>query len=194
MNHSDASFSTALSIEDLASAKVKNMKRGNQLSLCLLALAFITLATVPVFAESLTSGQMAVGDRYAITTISDEARAWVSGSLVTGPADLQLRVQVTYVGANNIIFRVLSGTLQFNGKVYSIVAGGWRGDYNRISNTCVYQGPAMAPNGQRTFFIIYGHDTLSVQQGVYMRMSSAFRDEDRTLWNIDLKTYRFKIN
>lgn len=168
--------------------------RAKQVSSCLLALAFIALATVPAFADSLASGDVAVGDRYAVTTISGEARAWVSGSWIKSPADLQLLVQVKYVGPNNVVFKVLSGTIQFNDKVYSIVASGWRGDYNRVSNTCIYQGPATAPNGQRAFFVIYGRDTLHVQQGTYMRMWSAFCDEDRIVWRIDVYTYRFKVN
>jgi len=168
--------------------------QAKRLPLCLLALCFIALAAVPAFADSLATGNVVVGDRYAITTISGEARAWVSGSWIVSPADLQLSVQVTHVGPHNVIFRVLSGTIQFSGKVYAIVSSGWRGDYNRDSNTCVYQGPAIAPNGQRMFFIIYGIDTLHVQQGTYMRMWSVFRDEDRVVWRIDLQTYRFKIN
>lgn len=168
--------------------------QAKRLPLCLLALCFIALAAVPAFADSLATGNVVVGDRYAITTISGEARAWVSGSWIVSPADLQLSVQVTHVGPHNVIFRVLSGTIQFSGKVYAIVSSGWRGDYNRDSNTCVYQGPAMAPNGQRRFFIIHGIDTLHVQQGTYMRMWSVFRDEDRVVWRIDLQTYRFKIN
>lgn len=165
-----------------------------RLPLCLLALSFIALAAVPVFADPLASGDVTVGDRYAITTISGEARAWVSGSWIVSPADLQLIVQVTYVGPHNVAFKVLSGTIQFNGKVYDIVPSGWRGDYNRDSHTCVYQGPAVAPNGERTFFVIYGVDTVPVQQGTYMRIWSVLRDEDRTVWRIDLQTYRFKIN
>ena len=165
-----------------------------RLPLCLLTLCFIALGAVPALADSIATGDVVVGDRYAITTMSGEARAWVSGSWLVSPVDLQLRVQVTYVGPHNIIFRVLSGTIQFNGKVYAIVASGWRGDYNRDSNTCVYQGPAIVPSGQRTFFIIHGIDTYHVQQGTYMRMWSVFRDEDRIVWRIDLQTYRFKIN
>jgi len=169
------------------------MKRNN-LSLCLLALAFIALTTVPAFADPLASGDVVPGDRYAITTISGEARAWISGSWVTSPADLQLIVEVTYAGEHNVVFKVLSGTIQFNGKVYNIVASAWRGDYNRDIHTCIYQGPAAAPNGQRAFFVIYGQDTTHTQQGTYMRMWSAFRDEDRILWRINLQTYRFKVN
>jgi len=168
--------------------------RAKQLPLLLVALALVALVTVPAFADPIVAGGVAVGDRYAVTTISGEARAWVSGSWVVSSADLQLVVQVTYVGPNNIIFRFLSGTIQFNGIVYRIVADGWRGDYNRMSKTCVYQGPATAPSGVRTFFIIYGHDTRDTQQGTYMRMWSAFLDENAVLWRIDLQTYRFKLN
>jgi hypothetical protein len=170
------------------------MMHAKKLPFFLVALALIAVLTIPAFADPIASGNVAVADRYAVTTISGEARAWVSGAWVISPADLQLTVQVTYVGTNNIIFRVLSGTIQFNDKVYRIVADGWRGDYNRVSKTCVYQGPAIAPNGERSFFIIYGHDTRDTQQGTYMRMWSAFRDENAILWRIDLQTYRFKLN
>lgn len=168
--------------------------RANQLPLLLVALALMALVTVPAFADPVTAGSVAVGDRYAVTTISGEAHAWVSGSWVVSSADLQLAVRVTHVGPSNIIFRVLSGTIQFDGSVYRIVADSWRGDYNRVSQTCVYQGPAIAPNGVRAFFIIYGHDTRDTQQGTYMRMWSAFLDENAVLWRINLQTYRFKLN
>ena len=168
--------------------------KQKHLSLCLLALAFVALATAPAFADPLASGNVVTGDRYAVTTMSGEARAWISGSWVTSSADLQLVVEVTYAGQHNVVFKVLSGTIQFNGKVYSIVASAWRGDYNRDAHTCIYQGPAIAPNGQRTFIVIYGQDTTHTQQGTYMRMWSAFYDEDRVLWRINLQTYRFKIN
>jgi len=168
--------------------------KQKRLSICLLALALIALGTVPAFADPLMSGDVVSGDRYAVTTMSGEARAWVLGSWVTSPADLQLVVEVTYAGQHNVVFKVVSGTIQFNGKVYSIVSSAWRGDYNRDSHTCVYQGPAIAPNGERTFFVIYGQDTVHTQQGTYMRMWSAFYDEDMILWRINLQTYRFKIN
>jgi hypothetical protein len=169
------------------------MKQRNLL-LCLLSIALVALVTTPVFADSLSAGNVVPGDRYAITTMSGEARAWVSGSWITSPADLQLVVEVTYTGPHNVVFKVLSGTIQFNGKIYNIVGSSWRGDYNRDVHTCVYQGPALAPNGQRTFFVIYGQDTEPTQQGTYMQIWSAFRDEDRILWRINLQTYRFKVN
>jgi hypothetical protein len=168
--------------------------REKQLPLFLVALAFIALMTVPAFADPVAATSPSICDRYAITPISGEARAWVAGSWVVSSANLQLIVQVTNVGPNNIIFRTLSGTIRFDDKVYNIVADGWRGDYNRVSKTCVYQGPAIAPNGARAFFIIYGHDTNDTQHGTYMRIWSAFRDENAMLWRIDLQTYRFKLN
>jgi len=168
--------------------------REKQLSLLFIALGLIALMTVPVFADPVAASSLSIGDRYAIATISGEARAWFANSWVVSSADLQLVVQVTNVGPNNIIFRTLSGTIQFDGRVYRIVADGWRGDYNRVSKTCVYQGPAVAPNGARAFFIVYGHDTTDTQQGTYMRMWSAFREENTMLWRIGLQTYRFKLN
>ena len=168
--------------------------REKQLPLLLVALALVALMTVPAFADPVAATGPSIGDRYTITSISGEARAWVAGSWEVSSASLQFMVQVTTVGSNNIIFRTLSGTIRFDGKVYNIVADGWRGDYNRVSKTCVYQGPAIAPNGARAFFIIYGHGTSDTQQGTYMRMWSAFRDENAVLWRIDLQAYRFKLN
>ena len=170
------------------------MIHGKQLSLCLLAVALIALTAVPALADPLESGLVSVGDRYAVTTIHGQAGAWVSGSWVVSTADLQLVAQVTFVGSRNVLFRIVSGTIQLDDKVYSIVAAGWRGYYNRDTNTCAYQGPATAPDGQRAFFVIHGRDTLPVQQGTYMHMWSDFRDENGILWRIDLHTYRFKIN
>ena len=169
------------------------MKRKH-LPLCLLALALIALGTAPVFADPLASGNVVSGDRYAITTMSGEAHAWVSSSWVASAADLQLVVEVTYAGQHNVVFKVVSGTVQFNSKVYSIVSSAWRGDYNRDVHTCVYQGPATAPNGERAFFVIYSQDSAYTQQGTYMRMWSAFHDEDMIVWRMNLRTYRFKIN
>jgi hypothetical protein len=168
--------------------------RAKRFCFCLLAIVVVALVVTPVFADPLFSGTVSVGDRYAITTISGEAHAWIGGSWVATPADLQLVAEVTYAGPHNVVFRIISGTIQFNGQTYAIAATAWRGDYNRDSHTCLYQGPAVAPDGQRAFFIVYGRDTQSVQQGTYMDMWSAFRDEDRTLWRISLTTYRFKIN
>jgi hypothetical protein len=168
--------------------------REKQLPLFVVALALIALTTVPSFADPVAATSPSIGDRYAITPISGEARAWVAGSWVVSSANLQLVVRATNVEPNNIIFRTFSGTIRFDGKVYNIVADGWRGDYNTVSKTCVYRGPAIAPNGARAFFIIYGHDTSDTQQGAYVRMWSAFRDENAVLWRIDLQIYRFKLN
>lgn len=167
--------------------------REKQLPLFLVALALIALMTVSAFADSVAATSPSIGDRYA-TTISGEARAWVAGSWLVSSADLQPVVQVTNVGPNNIASRTLSGTIRFDGMVYNIVADGWRGDYNRVSKTCAYQGTVITPGGARAFFTICGHDTSDTQQGAHMRMWSAFRDENAVLWRIDLQTYRFKLN
>ena len=90
--------------------------REKQLSLYLVALALIALMTVPAFADPVAATSLFVGDRYAITTVSGEARAWVAGSRVASSADLQLVVQITNFGPNNVIFMTLLGTIQFNGK------------------------------------------------------------------------------
>lgn len=92
--------------------------------LFLVALALIVLMTVPAFADPIAATSPSIGDRYTITPISGEARAWVAGSWVVSSAELQLVVQVTAVVPNNIIFRTLSGTIRFDGKVYNIVADG----------------------------------------------------------------------
>lgn len=168
--------------------------REKQWPLLLVALALIALTTVPAFADPVVTAGPSIGDRYTTTSISGEAWAWVAGSWVVSSASLQLIVQVTAVEFNNIIFRTLSGTIRFDGKVYNMVADGWRGDYNRVSKTCVYQGLMIAPNGARAFFTISGHDTSDTQQGTYMRMWSTFRDENAVLWRIDLQAYRFKLN
>jgi hypothetical protein len=168
--------------------------REKQLPRFLVALALIVLMTVPAFADPVAATSPSIGDRYAITPISGEAWARVAGSWVVSSASLQLIGQATNVGPNSIIFRTLSGTIRFDGRVYYIVADGWRGEYNRVSKTCVYQGPAIAPNVARAFSIIYGHDTNDTQQGTHMRMWSTFRDENAVLWRIDLQTYRFKLN
>jgi len=98
--------------------------REKQLPLFLVALALIVLMTVPAFAEPVAATSPSIGDRYAITPISGEARAWVASSWVVSSADLQLVVQVTNVESNNFIFRPLSGTIRFDGKVYNTVADG----------------------------------------------------------------------
>ena len=132
-----------------------------------------------------------VGNQYTVTTIRGEARAWVDGQWLTGPADLTLQVQVTFVGPSNIVFKVISGSFQVKDKTCTIDIGNWRGDYNRIAETSVYQGPATAPDGRNGYFILYGHDTSQVQQGTYMSIYSDFRGEYGALWHIDLIGLRY---
>ena len=54
------------------------------------------------------SNSVAVGDQYSVTTLSGTAQAWIDGRLVTTPANLELLVQVTFVGPYNVVFRVLT--------------------------------------------------------------------------------------
>jgi len=128
-----------------------------------------------------------------ITTISGTAGAWIDGRLVTGPANLQLTVQVTYVGPYNIVFKVLSGTFEVSYKPYTIDTGHWRGDYNRETHTAIYRGPATAPDGHSAYFVLFGQDTSETQQGVYMNIPSDFRGEYGALWHIDLTAFRYRL-
>lgn len=160
----------------------------------LLGIALVGLSIGSVSADPLlSSGNVAVGDRYLITTILGEARAWIAGHWVTGPANLQLLAQVTYAGTHNVIFKVLSGTFQVNNKPYSIDVGQWRGDYNRDTHTTVYQGPATAPDGKRGYFVLFGRDTAGAQQGVFMNIWSDFVGEYGALWHIELNSFRTKV-
>ncbi len=162
----------------------------------LMGVVLLSLATSSVFADPLfATGNVRVGDRYAITTIRGEARAWINGHWVTGPADLQLLVQVTFVGPHNVIFRVLPGsTFQVRYTTYTIDVGRWRGDYNRDTHTSVYQGPATAPDGRWGYFVLFGQDTIQTQQGVYMNVHSDFRGEYGALWHIQLTCFRYRMN
>jgi hypothetical protein len=104
-----------------------------------LGVVLLSLATASAFAEPLVAGgNVAVGGQYTVATISGTARATVDGHLITGPTNLQLQVQVTFVGPHNILFKVLSGTFQVQYKAYMIDVGHWRGDYNRDVHTTVY--------------------------------------------------------
>lgn len=160
----------------------------------LLGVLLAGLSVGSVYADSLVSGgNVTVGDRYLLTTVRGEAGAWIDGHWVAGPANLQLLVQVTYVGPQNVVFKVLSGTFQVNYKPYTIDVGHWRGDYNRDTNTTVYQGPATAPDGKRGYFQLYGKDNTVTQQGVVMNIRSDFLGEYGALWHIELASYRTKV-
>lgn len=170
------------------------MKRINRLLPILLGMTFLGLSLVSVSADPLAfDGSAAVGDRYLITTIRGEARAWIDGHWVAGPANLQLLVQVTYAGPHNIVFRVLSGTFGVNYKPYSIDAGHWRGDYNRDTHVAVYQGPATAPDGRRGYFVLYGIDKADAQQGVLMSLRSDLLGEYGAIWHIELSAFRTRV-
>jgi len=161
----------------------------------MLGVVLLTLSATPAFADPLVAGgNVVVGNQYMLTTIRGNARTWFDGQLLTGSANLQLQVQVTFVGPHNIVFKVLSGTFQVRDKTYTIDVGHWRGDYNRDTHTAIYQGPATAPDGRYGYFILYGQDTNGVQQGAYMSVSSDFRGEYGALWHVGLTTYRYILN
>ena len=136
---------------------------------------------------------MAVGDQYSIRTLNGQARAWVSGRLVTGPGNLQLTVQVTFVGLHNVVFRVVDGTFQIRAKQYSIDVGHWRGEYNRDTQTSVYQGPATAPDGRQGYFVLFEADTGSTSADVYMHIVSDFRGENGALWHVEINVFRTQL-
>lgn len=160
----------------------------------LLGVVLLGMSTGLVFADPLfAGGNVAVGDQYMIRTTRGEARAWIDGHLVTGPADLQLRVLVTYVGPHNVVFKVVSGTFQVRGKPYTVDVGHWRGDYNRDTHTAVYQGPARASDGRQGYFVLYGQDIAETQQGVFMNVDSDFRGEYGALWHIHLTCFRYGL-
>lgn len=170
------------------------MQQIKRLLPILLGIAFLGLPIGSVSADPLVSaGNVAVGDRYLITTIRGEAKAWIDGHWVMGTANLQVLGQVTYAGPHNIVFKVLSGTFQVNYKAYAIDVGHWRGDYNRDTNTAVYQGPATAPDGKRGYFVFYGKDNTVTQQGVFMTIRSGFLGEYGALWHIELASFRTKV-
>lgn len=161
----------------------------------MLGVVLLSLSITSVFADPLFAGEnVMVGDQYMVTTIRGEARAWIDGRWVTGPADLQLQVQVTFVGPHNIVFRVLSGTFEVRYKTYVIGIGHWKGDYNRDTHTSIYQGPATAPDGRNGYFVVLGQDTTETQQGMYMNSHSDFRGEYGVLWHIGLAAFRYKLN
>jgi hypothetical protein len=47
----------------------------------------------------------------------------------------------------------MSGTIEFDGcsEVYGLVTDGWRGDYHRVSETFIYQDPAVASTRAKRF-------------------------------------------
>ena len=161
----------------------------------LLGLVLLSLSVTTVFGDPLYAGRMvAVGDQYSVTTISGSARAWIDGEWVTGTANLELQVQVTFVGPHNVVFKVLSGTFQVISKDYVIDVGQWRGDYNLDTHTSIYQGPATAPDGGLGYFVIYEQDIGLSSGGVLVHASSNFRGEYGALWNVQLSVVRYQIS
>ncbi|MGA2789629.1 MAG: hypothetical protein ABSF00_02545 [Candidatus Bathyarchaeia archaeon] len=164
----------------------------NHLLPVILGAVLLTLAATSVYADPLVAGgYVMVGNQYTVTTIRGEASAWVNGQWLTGPADLDLQVQVTFAGPNNIAFKVISGSFQVLDKPYILDVGNWRGNYNRNTATSVYQGPATAPDGENGYFVLFGQDTTQAQQGTYMTIYSDFRGEYGALWHVNLVGFRY---
>lgn len=160
----------------------------------LLGVVLLTLSTTSAFADPLVAGgNVAVGDQYTVTTVSGTARAIYNGHVVTGPANLQLQLQVTFVGPHNIVYKVLSGTFQVSYKTYTIDVGHWRGDYNRDTHTAFYQGPATAPDGNHGYFVLFGQDTRETLTGTHMHIVSDFRGEYGVLWHVALNVFRYQL-
>jgi len=159
-----------------------------------LGVALLSVSVTSVFADSFYTGTLTIGDQYSIITLHGLAQAWVNGQLLTGPANLELTVQVTFVGPHNVIFQILVGTFQIRNKDYVIDVGRWRGDYNFDTHTSVYQGPATAPDGGVGYFVIYGQDIGYGSGGVLMRVSSDFLGEYNARWDVELATVRYQIS
>src|SRR5208337_2630791 len=156
-----------------------------------LGVVLFSLATSSAFADPLVAGGVVtVGDQYTVTTISGVASAWINGQRVTDPANLQLQLQVTFVGPHNIVFRVVSGTFQIGNKPYAIDVGHWRGDYNRDTQTSTYQGPATAPDGRPAYFVMFGQDIRETSSGTYIHSLSDFLGEYGALWHVDITAFR----
>ena len=158
-----------------------------------LAVVLLCISATSVFADPwYGSASVAVGDQYSITTLQGIAQAWIEGGLVTSSANLELQVQVIFVGPYNVVFRVLSGTFQVGNKDYTIDVGVWRGDYNIETHTSIYQGPATAPNGGIGYFVLYGQDTGVTNGGVLIHVYSDFRGEYDALWHVSLTAVRYQ--
>lgn len=89
----------------------------------ILGTVLLTLAATSVYADPLVAGgNVMAGNQYTVTTIRDQASAWVNGQWLTGPADLELQVQVTFVSPHNLVFKVISGSVQVGNMHYMINA------------------------------------------------------------------------
>jgi len=158
-----------------------------------LGVVLLSISATSVLADPWYGGNaVAVGDQYSLQTLNGVAQAWINGRSVTSPANLELQVQVTFVGPYNVVFRVLSGTFQVGNKNYVIDVGVWRGDYNLETHTSVYQGPATASNGGTGYFVLYGQDTGLANGGVLVHVYSDFTGEYDALWHVSLAAIRYQ--
>jgi len=168
-----------------------NAKRSFLLSSA--ALLMLALVVVPVFADPLTTNAK-VGDVYIVTTIEGDAKAFVQGKVVTVPASVELRCQITEVHRDWVFFKVTRGEIVVDGREYMISREWWRGVYNRNSNEAYYQGWAVDGAGHRAFFILHTLDKRPTQEGCFMEMNGVFRDPCGVYWRLELLTYRYKLD
>ena len=160
----------------------------------MLAIVLLTLSTDTVLADPLSAGNaVMVGDQYSITTLHGYSQAWIDGRWIVSPANLQLQVQVTFVGPRSVAFHVLSGTFSIDYKNYVIDPTRWSGYYNLATHTAEYQGPATAPNGGIAYFQLFAADTGFGSGGVLIHATSDFIGEYGALWHVDLTVVRYRI-
>jgi len=164
-------------------------------SILLASTAFLMLALVviPVFADPLTTNAK-VGDVYIVTTIEGKAKAFVGGKLLTVPASVELKCQITEVYRDWVFFKVTWGKITVDGGEYMVQSEWWRGVYNKSSNEGRYHGWAVDSAGHRAYFILHVSDKKPTQEGCFMEMDGLFKDPCGVYWKLKLLTYRYKLN
>ena len=88
----------------------KAMSARRKVLLASTALLMLSLVVIPVFADPLTTNAK-VGDVYIVTTIEGKAKASVGGKVVTVPASVELRCQITEVHRDLVLFKVTWGKI-----------------------------------------------------------------------------------
>jgi len=166
--------------------------KGNIL-LASTAFLMLALVVIPVFADPLTTNAR-VGDVYIVTTIEGEAKAFLEGKVVTVPASVELRCQITEVHRDWIFFKVTWGKTVIDGHQYMVLREWWRGVYNKNSNEGCYQGWAVDGAGRRAHFILHTLDKRPTHEGCFMEMNGVFKDLCGVYWRLELLTYRYKLD
>ena len=163
----------------------KAMSARRKVLLASTALLMLSLVVIPVFADPLTTNAK-VGDVYIVKTIE--------GKVVTVPASVELRCQITEFHRDMVLFKVIWGEIVIDDREYTVLREWWRGVYNKNSNEGYYQGWAVDDAGHRAYFILHTLDKRPTQEGCFMEMNGVFRDPCGVYWRLDLITYRYKLN